>query len=273
VRGLCKQFKGHVYITARNEALGKAAVVELEKEGFKPHFHQLDITDEKSCERLAQFIKQQYGGIDVLVNNAAIAYGLEAKESYSEQAEVTLRTNYWGTVNVNTHLFPLLRSHSRVVHVSSTLGPWTLNKCNEELQKKLRSVKTLEELNQYMNSFVSLTKENKHIAAGWPNNEAEPGWMTGTYGVSKIGVTLMTPIQQANMDLDKSRTDVIINACCPGYVATDLNNFSGVKTVDEGADTPVYLALLPPNVTEPRGKFVKDRTVQNIEEMKSNISL
>lgn len=42
--------------------------------GLKPKFHQLDVTDEKSLNTFHDFIKNEHGGIDVLVNNAAIAY-------------------------------------------------------------------------------------------------------------------------------------------------------------------------------------------------------
>jgi carbonyl reductase 1 len=42
--------------------------------GLKPKFHQLDITDQKSLETFSDFLKNEHGGIDVLVNNAAIAY-------------------------------------------------------------------------------------------------------------------------------------------------------------------------------------------------------
>lgn len=42
--------------------------------GHKPRFYQLDVTDQKSVETFRDFIKNEHGGIDVLVNNAAIAY-------------------------------------------------------------------------------------------------------------------------------------------------------------------------------------------------------
>ena len=46
----------------------------LNKEGLHPKFHQLDITDKASIDRVKTFLQSTYGGIDVLVNNAAIAY-------------------------------------------------------------------------------------------------------------------------------------------------------------------------------------------------------
>ena len=37
-------------------------------------YHQLDIDDQKSIENFAKYIKDTYQGLDVLINNAAIAY-------------------------------------------------------------------------------------------------------------------------------------------------------------------------------------------------------
>lgn len=75
VKELCKAgFAGDVLLTARNEERGREAVGKLKEEGFDAIFHQLDICDQESTKRLADFLRTNYGGIDVLVNNAGIAY-------------------------------------------------------------------------------------------------------------------------------------------------------------------------------------------------------
>ena len=45
-----------------------------------------------------------------------------ATESFGEQAEVTLATNYWATKEACDILFPILRDGARVVNVSSSAG-------------------------------------------------------------------------------------------------------------------------------------------------------
>lgn len=45
---------------------------QLKAVGLNPKFHQLDITDETSINALRDHIKDTYGGIDILINNAAI---------------------------------------------------------------------------------------------------------------------------------------------------------------------------------------------------------
>lgn len=74
VKGLCEKFQGDVYLTARDVDRGEAAVKELKNLGLKPLFHQLDITDKDSIRKFRDFIAESHGGIDLLVNNAAIAF-------------------------------------------------------------------------------------------------------------------------------------------------------------------------------------------------------
>ena len=76
VRGLCKQFTGDVYLTARDEGRGQAAVALLKAEGLSPKFHQLDITSQESVDTLKKFVLEKYGGIDILVNNAGMVFNI-----------------------------------------------------------------------------------------------------------------------------------------------------------------------------------------------------
>ena len=47
---------------------------QLNNDGLTPKFHQLDILSSESIQRLKKFIEEQFGQIDVLVNNAGIAF-------------------------------------------------------------------------------------------------------------------------------------------------------------------------------------------------------
>jgi NAD(P)-dependent dehydrogenase (short-subunit alcohol dehydrogenase family) len=73
-RDLCRKFSGDVVLTARDEARGRAAVQQLQAEGLSPRFHQLDIDDPQSIRALRDFLRKEYGGLNVLVNNAGIAF-------------------------------------------------------------------------------------------------------------------------------------------------------------------------------------------------------
>lgn len=123
VKNLCQHpFNGDVVLCSRNEELGRNAVKQLNEIGLNPIWHQLDIDDEESIQSLNNFLVQKYGGVDVLVNNAAIAFKMDSQVPFVQQAEQTLKTNFFSTRNVCLQLFPILRSHGRVVNVSSSAG-------------------------------------------------------------------------------------------------------------------------------------------------------
>ena len=80
----------------RDEARGREAVAGLAREGLHPRYHALDITDEAAITRLRDLLREQHGGIDVLVNNAGVCFPADTQETLGLQAKVTLGINYWG---------------------------------------------------------------------------------------------------------------------------------------------------------------------------------
>lgn len=142
----------------------------------------------------------------------------------------------------------------RVVNVSSVMSTSALKRCSSELQARFRSDDiTEEELGLLMEKFVQEAQKGEHTQKGWPNT---------AYGVSKIGVTVLSRIQACRLREERSGDQILLNACCPGWVRTDMAGPNATKSPDEGAVTPVYLALLPPGVTEPHGQFVSEKQVQ-----------
>ncbi|XP_065208818.1 carbonyl reductase [NADPH] 3-like [Planococcus citri] len=248
VKGLCQDFQGDVYLTARDEDRGSAAVKSLKELGLNPKFYQLDITDNQSVTKLKDYLVQEYGGLDVLVNNAAIAFKVSAPEPFEVQAEETIRVNYIATRNVCDILFPILRPHARVVNVSSSAGHLSRIP-SESLRQKFASENlTVNELDDLMNTFVKDSKENKHSSSGWGNS---------AYAVSKVGVSALTRIQQREF-LKDQREDIVVNSVHPGYVDTDMSSHKGHLTIEQGAVSSLYAALLPENITEPKGAYIWD---------------
>lgn len=253
VRVLSKSFQGDVLATARNVARGEAAIAELKKEGHEAKFYPLDITDPESVANLAKYLKKEYGGLDILVNNAGIAYKNASTAPFTEQASVTVKCNFHGTLNVCRQLFPLLRPHSRVVNLSSMSSVHALHRCSKNLQQQFTDTNiTMPQLEKLMDQFIKDVADGVHESKGWPST---------AYGTSKIGVSVMSFILQRELD-QQHKEDIVVNACCPGYVDTDMTSHKGPKTIDQGADTPAYLALLPPDVTSPRGEYVTERKIQ-----------
>ncbi|KDO86071.1 hypothetical protein CISIN_1g035504mg, partial [Citrus sinensis] len=133
-----------VVLTARDEKRGLEAVEKLKHSGFDSViFHQLDVADPATIHSLADFVRSQFGKLDILVNNAAI-FGVsvdgdalsgfvkdgepikwnEIVTPTYELAEKCLRTNYYGSKRMCEVLIPLLQLSDlpRIVNVSSNMG-------------------------------------------------------------------------------------------------------------------------------------------------------
>ncbi len=112
-----------VFVTARKEAAGKAAVKKI---GRKAEFLKLDVTDRASINAAAQDFGRQAAHLDVLINNAGIIVeGDDAVLSMAAaQFEETMRTNALGPLFVTQAFVPWLKKarQSRVINISSGGG-------------------------------------------------------------------------------------------------------------------------------------------------------
>ena len=192
VRKLCRQFDGDVFLTARSEERGKEAVKTLEAEGLNPKFHQLDITSSASIEELRKFMVDSYGGVDVLVNNAGIAYKYDSTASDIEQATNTLRTNFNGTRNMLRTFSPIVRSHGRIVNMHSWTGLFSVL-TSDSLRNKFTSPSlTEEELVALMDQFIEDVREGKH---------KERGWAKTFYASIAVGILALSNVYARQLEL------------------------------------------------------------------------
>ncbi|QSE99246.1 SDR family oxidoreductase [Fulvivirga lutea] len=72
------------------------------------------------------------------------------------------------------------------------------------------------------------------------------------YRLSKVGLNAFTKIAAD----DLSETNIKINSMCPGWVKTDMGGKGAQRSVEQGADTAVWLATAE---DIPNGKFLRDR--------------
>ncbi|MDE0340704.1 MAG: SDR family oxidoreductase [Nitrospinae bacterium] len=73
------------------------------------------------------------------------------------------------------------------------------------------------------------------------------------YRITKTALNAMTKVLASEFQ----GTGVLVNCCHPGWVRTDMGGRGASKSIDEGADTPVWLALLPKD--GPTGGYFQDR--------------
>jgi len=213
-----------VLVGSRDYARGEEAVKTIEGDA---HALQLDVTDQASIAAAAERVRNEFGRLDVLVNNAAITHTrrLQPGETVQDYAKLTrpsvvsldemravFETNVFGVIAVTQALLPLLREApaARIVNVSSGVGSLTRNS---------------DPAYPYRSIFGPV------------------------YPASKTALNAMT----VAMAIELESTGIKVNAACPGYTKTNLNNYTGTRTVEEGAREPVRLALL--GADGPTGTF------------------
>jgi NAD(P)-dependent dehydrogenase (short-subunit alcohol dehydrogenase family) len=210
---VCRQLaqKGvRVILTSRDEDKGRAAVDRLEAEGLEADYHPLDVTDPDSIQRLRDYVEQEYGRLDILINNAAVY--LDDRHSLLavdyDLLQLTMATNAYGPLLLTQAFVPLMRKngYGRIVNVSSGIG------------------------------------ELSDLGSSWP-----------AYRLSKILLNIQTRIIAGELH----SSNILINAMCPGWVRSEMGGPGAPRSVAEGADTIVWLALLPDD--GPQGGYFRDR--------------
>lgn len=91
---------------------------------------------------------------------------------------------------------------------------------------------TNEKLGEVLREFMKDYKEGALETKNWPHS------LSG-YTMAKVALNAYTRL------LAKKFPHFRINCLCPDFVKTDINQNTGFLTIDEGAECPVRLALLP----------------------------
>lgn len=194
-------------IATRDTSRGEEAVFSLKKQGYDVDFIQLDISSSESIENFTITVKNRYEKVDILVNNAAIAFKGSDSTPFEQQARPTIQTNFCGTLELTRSLLPLLKrsENPRIVNIASQAGH--LRIIPDAIRRRFftSSDLTMNKLEEAMNEFVVDVESGRHTELGWPNT---------CYGTSKLGVIAMTKI------LARDEPEILVNCCCPGYCQT-----------------------------------------------------
>ena len=212
-----------VLVGSRDIWRGEAAAKEL---GPNAVALQLDVTDQASIDAAAARIRAEYGRLDILVQNAAVATAGdrifasgEALAAANRPSVVPLNemravwdTNVFGVLAVYQAMTPILRETpgACVVNVSSGAGSLSLNSD--------------------------------------PNSPLRP-LFDASYAASKAALNALT----LAMAIELEPEGINVNAVSPGYTKTRLTGFAGTDTAEEGAAEAVRVALL--GSTGPTGQF------------------
>ena len=112
-----------VVLTARNVENAEAASDQLRQEGLDVHPMRLDVSDSQSVDMLLENVGEQFGVLDVLVNNAGSHFDPHHTASAVDLDFVreAMETNLFGAWRMIKAFLPLLRksNHARIVNVAS----------------------------------------------------------------------------------------------------------------------------------------------------------
>jgi NAD(P)-dependent dehydrogenase (short-subunit alcohol dehydrogenase family) len=112
-----------VYLTARDYKRGARAAELLSRQNINVTFIQLDVSSNESVKNAVKDFKERSDFLNVLINNAAILIDEDPLTNLSyESLSKTLDTNVVGTFRVMHAFFPLMKSGSRIINISSSAG-------------------------------------------------------------------------------------------------------------------------------------------------------
>lgn len=111
------------YLTSEKEAEALANKLSL-KYYVKILTYKCDVSNEKQVDEMISFIESKLGGVDVLVNNAAIDLSNMWHEKKVEDFRKTLDVNVVGAYNVARRVYKhmLDKKWGRIINISSTNG-------------------------------------------------------------------------------------------------------------------------------------------------------
>ena len=114
-----------IVLTGRDAAKGESAAQTLAGEGLDVAFLKMDVTDEDSVKSAAGEIKSRFGGLDVLINNAAAYADWQETASNADlaHAHAVFETNLFGAWRTAQIFLPLITERKgRIINVSSGAG-------------------------------------------------------------------------------------------------------------------------------------------------------
>jgi NAD(P)-dependent dehydrogenase (short-subunit alcohol dehydrogenase family) len=115
-----------VILSARDITKGEIAVKQLIDRGLDVVFYQLDVSDQSHIDHAAYLVEQQFGRLDVLVNNAAILYDTwqNAVDADLDIVNQAIITNLFGPLRLSQICIPIMKrnKYGRIVNVSSGEG-------------------------------------------------------------------------------------------------------------------------------------------------------
>ena len=225
---IAKELAAHgliVLVGSRNLARGEEAAREI---GPGAHALQLDVTDRASITAAAEHIRKEFGRLDLLIQNAAISNtNKQPGQSIADYVKTTRPSN-------------VALDEMRAVWDTNVFGVLSVYQAMLPLLRKAPHARIVN-----VSSGVGSLTNNMNPAF------AHRAIFGPVYPASKTALNALT----VAMALELEPEGIKVNAVTPGFTKTNLNNYAGTETVEQGAREAVRVALLGPD--GPTGKFTR----------------
>lgn len=215
---IAKDFARHglkVLVGSRDHEKGETAARSV---GEDARAIQLDVTDQASIAAAAERVRTEFGRLDVLVNNAGIASTAEPGIPFEER----LKFNRPSAAPID---------YVRAVYETNVFGVMAVTQAMLPLLREAPAgrIVNLGSSSGSLTLNANPSHEHRHVFGS-------------AYSPSKAALHAIT----LAFAIELETTTVKVNAACPGFTATDLNDFRGTRTVEQGAREAVRLALIGP---------------------------
>ena len=212
-----------VLVGSRDLQRGEVAAKEVGPDAFAL---QLDVTDQASITAAAERVRNEFRRLDVLIQNAAISNTNKLPgQTVAEYAATTRPSN-------------VSLDEMRAVWDTNVFGVLAVYQAMLPLLRETPNARIVN-----VSSGVGSLTTNSDPTSPWRSIFGP------VYPASKTALNAMT----LAMAIELESTGIKVNACSPGFTKTNLNNYEGTQTVEEGAREPVRLALL--GADGPTGTF------------------
>ncbi len=125
-RALAFEFGNHgarIVITGRRKEALDQTGEDLKAAGIECLFIQSDVTIEDDCKRMADQTIQQFGRIDILINNAGVSMRASFEEVEIDVIRKVMDINFYGAVNATKYCLPhIIQTKGSVIGISSIAG-------------------------------------------------------------------------------------------------------------------------------------------------------
>ncbi len=132
----------------------KETQTELESLPGECVAYTCDISNQEMVASVSENIKAQFGGVDVLINNAGIVTGKPFAELTLDEMQRTMDVNYWGHVYFTHQFLPgmIARGRGNIVNIASSGGMLGMVNLSDYCASKFADVGFSESLRRELKS-------------------------------------------------------------------------------------------------------------------------